>query len=91
MSEWWVRTETDAYAGHEATWYGPFASSVWAEQEAKRLSCPHDAGGIVAEVIFGERRNIGKRMAEYYLGQEFPTGGSGWYDRPPPEDIAIPE
>jgi hypothetical protein len=84
---WWVHYE-EAYGVLES-WHGPFDSDT-AERKAKLLSKTYDASDKFAEVIFGERGKRGRRAAEFYNGNEFDPGQSGWHDLPLSEEVDIP-
>ena len=88
MSDWWIRTE--GTHGSDESWHGPYPDSGWATREAVRLSTPLGAEDKFAELIYGQRGQKGSRLREFYLGKEYDTGGSGWYDILPSSKVDIP-
>ncbi len=89
MNQWWVRYE-ETYGDNEK-WFGPFDDMDRAEREATRLSTSIGAEDRFAELIHGERGGRGCRFREFFRGEGFSPGESGWYDRIPPQEIKIPE
>ena len=82
----WVHYEE---RGGGKAWYGPFDDDE-AELEAGGLSQTYDdASDRFAEVISGERGQMGTRLYEYYNGQRYSPGGSPWHGSS--ADILIPE
>ena len=56
----------------------------------RRLSKGAAALDVIAEVVHGKAGTEGTRMAEFYRGEEFRPGMSGWYEVPPSITVRIP-
>jgi hypothetical protein len=89
MSSFWVRAE-ETYGCNES-WHGPFDDFERAALAAVRLSTAIGAEDKFAELVHRQKGGEGTRIREYYLGREYETGESGWYERTPPVAVAIPK
>jgi hypothetical protein len=90
MSNWWVCKEESGPRGRRRTWHGPFGDQEEAVQKARGLSDPPDGDEVLAVVIRGEAGGTGRRVVEYYYGEEYRPGTSGWHDDPPEAEVPIP-